>query len=318
MTSYDDPTADLLVRPDQVDPGDILLVTPMPGEPLGEMITRLDGSAFSHSGLALGDGMIASAHQSFLPSDPFDFSGLRADGFEHFWEKGQSVYRLAVPSADARARAVEAVAELREPDDGAFSVPKILIVATALATFDRSLFDEEAGASVRALAIEAARAWEGKPGERTFFCAEIVARAFGERFPLSALEPPGGVLPAPAPPTRDGVLGRILEAYLDAATGDESQEALDRLVDGLDVEAPAFFDTVARDILASARQVGHHRPLAGRYAGRRTPHKDWETTGLLLPSALVTPRMLLDASWTAPTVARVHGPGAPPAPLPPG
>jgi hypothetical protein len=316
VTCYDDPTTDLVVRPDQVDPGDILLVTPMAGEPLGEMITRLDGSAFSHSGLALGDGVIASAHQSFLAATPFDFSGLRAEEFGHFWEKGQSVYRLAVPSAGARARAVAAVHELRDPDDGSFCVPKILLVAIALATFDRSLFDEEAGATIRTLTIEAARAWEGKPGERTFFCAEVVARAYGERFPLSALEPPGGVRPATTPPAPDGVLGRIVEAYLDAATGDEAQEALDRLVDALDVEAPAFLDTVARDILASARQVGHHRPLAGRYAGRHSPQKDWETTGLLLPSALVTPRMLLDAPWTAPTVARIDGPGAPPAPTP--
>ena len=131
------------------------------------------------------------------------------------------MYRLAVPSSAARARAVEAVHRLRDHDDGSFCVPKILIVAIALSTFDRALFDEEAGATIRALAIDAARAWEGKPGERTFFCAEVVARAFGERFPLSALEPPGGVRPASAPPAEDGVLGRVMEAYLDAATGDE-------------------------------------------------------------------------------------------------
>lgn len=300
-----------------MDAGDILLVTPMAGEPLGELITRLDGSAFSHSGLSLGEGRIASAHQSFLPSDPLDFSGLRADGFEHFWAKGQSVYRLAVPSAGARARAVEAVRRIREPDDGSFSVPKIFIVAIALASFDRSLFDAQAGATIRALAVDAARAWEGRPGERTFFCAEIVARAFGERFPLSALEPPGGVRPATAPPAHDGLLGRMMQAYLDLATGDECQEALDRLVDALEVEAPTLLDTVGRDILTSLRQVGHPRPLVGRYAGRRTPQKDWETTGLLLPSALVTPRMLLDAPWTATTVTRVDGPGAPPSPTSP-
>lgn len=288
----------------------------MPDEPLGAMITRLDGSAFSHSGLALGDGLIASAHQSFLPSDPLDFSGLRAEKFEHFWGKGQSVYRLAVPSAEARARAVEAVHALRVPDDGSFCVPKILIVAIALATFDRTLFDEEGGATIRELAIDAARAWEGAPGERTFYCAEVVARAFGERFPLSALEPPGGVRPATTAPARDGMLGRMMELYLDVATGDECQEPLDRLVDALDIEAPAFLDTVARDILASARRAERddERGLTGRYSGRRTPQKGWELTGRLLPSALVTPRMLLDAPWTADTVARIDGPGAPPAP----
>ncbi len=288
----------------------------MAGEPLGEMITRLDGSAFSHSGLALGDGLIASAHQSYLASKPWDFSGLRAEEFGHFWDKGQSVYRLAVPSAEARARAVAAVHALRVPDDGTFCVPKILIVAIALASFDRSRVDEEAGATIRELAIEAARAWEGEPGSRTFFCAEVVARAFGERFPLSALQPPGAIRPAPAPPAEDGVLGKAVELYLDAATGDACQESLDRLVDALDIEAPAFLDTVGRDILASARGVGHHRGMAGRYAGRLTPNKGWETTGRLLPSALVTPRMLLDAPWTADTVARVDGPGAPPAPAP--
>jgi hypothetical protein len=314
VTIADNPTTDAVIRPDQVDPGDVLLVTPMAGEPLGGMITRLDGSAFSHSGIALGDGLIASAHQSFLASEPWDLSGLRADRFEHFWEKGQSVYRLAVPSPTARERAVEAVHALRIPDDGSFCVPKILIVSVALATYDRTLFDEEAGATIRELAIDAARAWEGEPGERTFFCAEVVARAFGERFPLSALEPPGGVRPAIAPPAQDGVLGKMMEVYLNVATGDACQEPLDRLVDALDIEAPAFLDTVARDILASARRLGHERGLSARYAGRRAPQKGWEVTGRLLPSALVTPRMLLDAPWTADTVARVDGPGAPPGP----
>ncbi len=279
------------------------------------MITRLDGSGFSHSGIALGGRAIASARKSFIASQPFDLSGLRIEKFERFWGKGQSVYRLAVPSPEARARAVAAVRGLRVPDDGSFSVPKVLVVAIALASFDRTLFDEEAGATIRELAIEAARAWEGKPGERTFYCAEAVARAFGERFPLSALEPPGGVQPAARPPAQDGVLGTMMKLYLDVATGDVCQEALDRLVDALDVEAPAFLDTVARDILASARRFGQERPLAARYAGRRIPYKGWETTGRLLPSALVTPRMLLDAPWTADTVARVVAPGAPPPPL---
>jgi hypothetical protein len=301
----DHPTTDAVIRPDQVDPGDVLLVTPMAGEPLGAMITRLDGSGFSHSGLALGDGVIASAHQSFMASQPWDLSGLRAEKFEHFWEKGQSVYRLAVPDHEARSRAVETVHRLRIPDDGSFSVPKIMIVSIALASYDRTLLAEEAGATILELAIDAARAWEGAPGERTFFCAEVVARAFGERFPLSALEPPGGIDLATTPPAEDGMLGTMMELYLGAATGDECQEPLDRLVDALDVEAPAFLDTVARDILASARRRGDQRPLAGRYQGRLTPHKGWQATGRLLPSALVTPRMLLDAPWTADTVARV-------------
>ncbi|WP_331555787.1 hypothetical protein [Actinomycetospora sp.] len=315
MTCLDHRTTDVAVRPEQVKPGDILLVTPVAGEPLGEMITRLDGSGFSHSGVALAGGLIASARKSFIAAQPFDLSGLRIEKFEKFWSKGQSLYRLAVPSPEARARAVAGVRELRVPDDGSFSVPKVLIVSIALASFDRTLFDEDGGATIRALAIEAARAWEGKPGERTFYCAEAVARAYGERFPLSALEPPGGVRPAPRPPAQDGVLGTMMKLYLDVATGDACQEALDRLVDALDVEAPAFLDTVARDILASARRFGQERQLAARYTGRRCPHKGWETTGLLLPSALVTPRMLLDAPWTADTVARIDGPGAPPAPM---
>ena len=105
-----------------------------------------------------------------------------------------------------------------------------------------------------------------------------------------------------------------MEVYLDARDRGRRQEPLDRLVDALDIEAPAFLDTVARDILASARRLGHERGLSARYAGRRAPQKDWEVTGRLLPSALVTPRMLLDAPWTADSVTRVDGPGAPPAP----
>ncbi|MFC5061702.1 hypothetical protein [Actinomycetospora atypica] len=297
-----------MIGVDQIDPGDLLLVTPKPNEPLGHLITRLDGSAFSHSALALGGGRVASA-RAWVVGDGTDLGGIRFDRVEDFWAKKQSVYRLAVLPDVARGPALERVRRLVRPgDDGEFSLPKILIVAIALASWEPGL-DDEAARTLRRLAVEAARAFEELPDDRSFFCAELVAHAYGRTFGVPALTPRN---PVPAPPTREGVLDTVLERVTSVLTDERARAAVDRLLDGVGTTLSTFLDEAARRILRSP--VSALAPDTGRFRGRLTPDKQEFPDAEQLPRALVTPRMLLDASWTARHTQRVDGDGAPPAP----
>ncbi|MDL5159584.1 hypothetical protein [Actinomycetospora termitidis] len=289
-------------------------MTPIPGEPLGDMITRLDGSGFSHSGIATGDGdgQMASAHMSFCRTRPFDLGGIRGDHVSHFWELGQSVYRLAVRPEVPRDPALERLASLRSPDDdGTFSVPKIVIVAIALATFARDLAPESA-LEVRRLAFEAARAWEGVPDRRQFYCAELVARLYDRPFAVSALEPVDPQRPAPGPPAQEGFLDSLLVRTLGWLTDDDLQAPYDRMLAAVEKAMPTFLDQAAVDILLSPFLHDGGPALA---QGRRTPvDRPDDPAAERLPYSLVTPRMLLDAPWTADHVERIVGPDAPLAP----
>ena len=305
MTTYVDHTCDATVSIDQVEPGDLLLVTPKPDEPLGRLITRLDGSGFSHSAVALEQGEVASA-RGWVFGDGTDLGGVRFDRIEDFWHKGQSVYRLAVRPDVARGPALERLRGLREPDDdGEFSLPKILIVAITLASWDPGLDPEEAR-TLRRLGVEAARAFEDLPDDRSFFCAELVAHAYGRTFGVSALIPRN---PTSAPPAREGVLDTVLDRVTSGLADERCRPAVDRLLDDVQTTLPTFLDEAARDVLRSPLSGFVRRP--GRYRGRLTPEKQEFDDAEVLPRALVTPRMLLDASWTAGHTQRVVGEGAP-------
>lgn len=297
---------------DRIEPGDLLLVTPKPGEPLGRLITRLDGSGFSHSAVALDDGRVASA-RGWVVGDGTDLGGVRFDRIEDFWHKKQSVYRLAVRPDVARGPALQRLRRLGRPDDdGEFSLPKILIVAITLASWDPGL-DDEAARTLRRLGVEAARAFERLPDDRSFFCAELVAHAYGRTFPVAALTPRN---PGPAPTAREGVLDTVLDRVTSVLSDERARPAVDRLLDGVETTLPTFLDAAARDILRSP--VSGLLPRTERARGRLTPEKRQFDDAEVLPRALVTPRMLLDASWTAGHTQRIVGKDAPPAPTDPG
>ncbi|MEJ2866525.1 hypothetical protein WCD74_02025 [Actinomycetospora sp. OC33-EN08] len=278
------------------------------------MITRLDGSAFSHSAIATGDGdgQMTSAHMSFCRTRPFDLGGIRADHVSHFWDLGQSVYRLALRPDVPRGPALERLETLRSPDDdGTFSVPKIVIVAIALATFAHDLAPAQAE-EVRRLAVDAAGAWEGVPDRREFYCAELIARLYDRRFPVDALAPVDPQRPATGPQAQEGFLDSLLVRTLGWLTEDDLQAPYDRLLAAVEKAMPTFLDQAAVDILLSP-----FLPRGGPalHQGRFTPATRTDSVlGPWLPFGLVTPRMLLDAPWTADHVDRIDGPGAP---LPP-
>lgn len=312
MTSCVDRTTDTVIEVDHVRAGDILLVTPIPGEPLGDMITRLDGSSFSHGAVAVAGGLVASAQLSLTLADPFDVGGVRVHPLSHFWDKGQHVFRLAVPSAARREAALARLDQVRRPDDdGRFSVPKLLIVAIALASYGPALSPVDA-ARVRTCAIEAARAWDGGAHQREFFCAELVAHLHGAHFTVDDLAPPDPQRPGPR--AREGFLDTLLVRSLAFLADGERRTAFERLAEVVEEVLPVFLDRSAIDILLSpfVRTDG-----ASVVRGRRTPRlrpARIAPPGPPLPRGLVTPRMLLDAPWTADRVELVRGPGAPPPP----
>ncbi|NYD34396.1 hypothetical protein BJ983_000498 [Actinomycetospora corticicola] len=290
-------------------------MTPIPGEPLGDMITRLDGSGFSHSAIALadGEGRVASAHMSFCRTRPFDLGGIRGDDVSHFWALGQSVYRLPVDPEVPREPALARLETWRTPeDDGTFSVPKLVIVAIALATFAPEL-DPVRALEVRQLAVEAARAWEGVPERRQFYCAELITRLYDQPFAMSTLEPTDPQRPAPGPPVQEGMLDSLLVRTLGWLTDDDLQAPYDRLLAAVERAMPTFLDQAAVDILLSPFvRTGGPALQQGRRSPRPRPD---DGSAERLPFGLVTPRMLLDAPWTADHVDLVQGPGAPPPPF---
>lgn len=307
MTSYVDHTSEAVIDIDRIAPGDILLVTPMSGEPLGDMITRLDGSCFSHSAVALVGGRAASAQLALSLSDPFDVGGVRVDDLSHFWEKGQQVHRLAVPSPARRTTALRRLDLLRRPhDDGAFSVPKLMIVAIALASYGADLGPADAE-RVRGHAVAAARAWDGAARERDFFCAELVAHLHGAHFTLDDLAPVDPQRPGPR--AREGFLDTVLVQSLAFLSDGPRRAAFEQLAVVVEDVLPTFFDRSALDILLSpfVRTDGAS-VLRGRRVPRKRPVATARPSTAWLPRGLVTPRMLLDAPWTAARTELVREP----------
>jgi hypothetical protein len=105
--------------PLEVRPGDLLLVTRIPGEPLGRLMQRLDGTVFSHSGVAVrtdeDEGPathLASALAKDLPGRGIDIGGVRWDAFGEFWERHRDLYCIPMPD-DLRRHALDYLASSR-------------------------------------------------------------------------------------------------------------------------------------------------------------------------------------------------------------
>ena len=63
----------------EVRAGDVVLVRRIPAEPRGAMITALDGADYSHAGIAVGGGMVASSHQALTEARRPDLGGVRIE-----------------------------------------------------------------------------------------------------------------------------------------------------------------------------------------------------------------------------------------------
>ena len=271
---------------DEVQRGDILLVTQRPGDPLAELIIDLDRSPnhFSHGGVAGGNGTIISSYPSTLEGlMPVEVGGLHHDPFEHFWGYGQSIHRLVLPDGVDRKAALARLDRYPESRETTFGIAKIVMVAAALhALIHEEQLGEEATGAVVLSAIVAGEAWSS---ETDFFCAEFAAHIYDlTELPFTVADlRPGGPVRGLEEAARRTLIKFGMQGLLLGRT-DEEQETLRAFVATVEEHDPAFFDEGVQVLLDAA--------LHGLGLGRRGAALPDETA---VPAALITPRML--AAW---------------------
>lgn len=253
----------------------------------------LDGTIFSHSGVALGDGVIASAHVGPLPAGGADLGGIRRDQFDCFWPH-RDLYRIPIDDQAERDRIVAGVTAYRERAgaEGSFGFTKLFVVAAALQGSRTG--EGPGGAEVLAAATAAANAWAANAERPRFYCAEFVATVLGRTFRVSELRAPSVV-------RGGGGVGIGLEDYLAALLNTVAEDlphtpeevsTRRALLAALGEHDRGFLWTAVTTIAASI-------PFAmGDGAGGDPPVPDplpadiEPPSGLVLPNALVTPRIL--------------------------
>ncbi|GAA4840711.1 hypothetical protein GCM10023201_33500 [Actinomycetospora corticicola] len=266
---------------DDVERGDILLVTKNPHSALAQMIVDLDRSpgGFSHSGIAGGKNTIISAFPTGIePAWPVAVTGLTYEPFSHFWSKGQEIYRLVPPPGVDRDAALTRLDSYPESRKTRFGVASIVLVAAALHAMRDEYKIGEAGAdAVVRSAIRAGQVWSS---DDEFFCAEFSAVIYdldSRPFTVADLRPPLDI-------DGEGIVTDIvikigLELLLAERTP-EQKETLRHFVATVRENDPRFFedgiDVLGKEILsvvglAKAADLPDDTPV---------------------PSTLITPRML--------------------------
>ncbi|MDD7941987.1 hypothetical protein PHK61_26580 [Actinomycetospora lutea] len=173
-------------------------MTQIPGEPLGQMMQRLDGTCFSHSGIAVrAPGVdhgpathLASALAKNLPAAA-DLGGVRWDAFEEFWSKDRELYCVSM-ERHLRYRALGYLARFEpEPDrEGKFSFVKLVTVAAGLRAVELHATDAALAELLHAASREVAATWAATARAPSYYCAELVASAYGRRFTRAEMAPP--------------------------------------------------------------------------------------------------------------------------------
>ncbi len=308
MTATQDLTSFRTMEPGQVRQGDLLLVTQIPGEPLGQMMESLDGTRFSHSGIATRepggdpDGPathLASALATKLEGDGFDLGGVRWDPFHDLWDKQRDLYCIPMTD-DQRQKALAHLGVFRpEPDDeGTFSVVKLVAVAVALRSFELQTTEPGHAEALFAAAADIATAWAATDDEPSYYCAELVATAYGRPFTRAEMVPPEGC----------GIGGDLEEPWWLGRLAELLSERFDRLDDArgrawaglISALAGGDWDFVIHAIGASTRSAffmlgrrGEGSAKAPDRLRESAPgHPSLAHTDVVVPHALVTPRML--------------------------
>ncbi|GAA4864483.1 hypothetical protein [Actinomycetospora straminea] len=173
-------------------------MTQIPGEPLGRLMQDLDGTCFSHSGIAVlpggGDGPathLASALAKDLPDAGLDLGGVRWDPFDLFWDKHRELYCIPMPDRH-RSDALRYLARFHpEPGrEGRFSYVKLIAVAAGLRSIDLLDSDPALADELFAAACRVGETWTATHHAPTYYCAELVASAYGRRFTRAEMVPP--------------------------------------------------------------------------------------------------------------------------------
>ncbi|WP_285588727.1 hypothetical protein [Actinomycetospora sp. NBRC 106378] len=269
-------------------------MTQHPTNALAALIVELDRSpsGFSHAGMADDYGMIVSSYPYYQPDDVLDLGGLRHDPFEHFWDEGQRVHRLRLPDGVSPGGPARLLRDYPDDREGAFGFAKVVIVAAALhALLPENVLEPEAEYEVVMRAVDAGWAWAS---EDDFYCAEFVAYLYGRGFTLGELRPPTNPVidddgPDDCVPLR-GPTGltlatiRMGAAFMSLFATSEQRETLRALKRAVWRYDPAFFEE-SIDVVFGDEPI-HHDALARRHEASRLEDD------LVLPPALVTPRML--------------------------
>ncbi|MEJ2887977.1 hypothetical protein [Actinomycetospora aeridis] len=300
--------------------GDLLLVTQIPGEPLGRLMEALDGTRFSHSGIAVrvepGDGPadhLASALATKL-DDGLDFGGVRWDPFSELWHKHRDLYCIPM-SDDLRARALAYLGKYRPhpKDEGKFSFVKLVTVAAALRAFEVEPRNPGYSEPLFSAACSVASAWAATDDEPAYYCAELVATAYGRPFTRAEMVPPAGsgigeefdepwwIRKASAllSDTFGGVGGPRGESWVDLAGAVSTDWDFVAHAMGGSLRSVTF---LARGKIEPPPKVPDC-PLRAPAAD----HPSLARTDVPIPHALVTPRMLWQV-WGQGTIRRIRRP----------
>jgi hypothetical protein len=295
-----------------VQPGDLMLITKRNEDPLASFVSELDGSPFSHCGIAVRDGLVANCRTSPAIWKIEDTGGVRFDPISVFTDAHREVWRarpLLEPAAISRAvDFAEQFSQDGRPgaQQSSFGFTEMFLVSCGLnARSPRASLPDDAREAIFSATLAAGRAATWTTTRAAFFCSEFVAAAFGQPFELSAFDPPlvpfvdieSWVVPRGLP----GFVAR-LESELDGLRAKAALAKLVATVFAYDVgyllEA---FETVTAWKQWEASQPPAPEPGSteppdpGSVPPPRVPAA--VTPRGALPTSLITPRMLWRAPW---------------------
>lgn len=300
----------------EVQVGDLVFLKPVGHEQLPALIVDLDGGPFSHVGMVVEPGVIASSRTSRLslkPVDDLDTGGVRLNAIVDLRARQPHIARLSVPPAD---RIVAATRTLQLLEFGAahqsgFSFIKLFIVAAGLDAV-RERQSPDGRKAILSAAAHAAELWvsseQWRLGQQpTFFCSEGICLPYPPlEFTYAEFEAVPG-----SPEVEFDALG-------------EEDWFFDRLHRILDQSPPRLTPEQRNSVIALGHALLHHDPKFLGRAGRALfdflrPHIEYQppvpSPDARVPASLVTPRMLWASSrfveWRGPLELPTCGQGHP-------
>jgi hypothetical protein len=279
------------------------------------MMQLLDGTCFSHSGIAVRvDGRdgpathLASALTRRLPGS-VEIGGVRWDAFGKF-RPHRDLYTVAMPD-ELRGRALEHLARFRprRGEAASFSVVKLVTVAAALRSIELHDHDQDRAERLFTAARTVAETWAASDDAPSYYCAELAATAYGRPFTRAEMTPPDVAVSGIGDLPRERWSGRVATgmARMVNRLDEPRRRSLVRLLGVLAREDRGFLHHAATAVASSAAIALRHvagvpsapEPLADpRFLpALADPHA-------VIPYALVTPRMLW-AAFGRETLSRV-------------
>lgn len=288
----------------EVQTGDLVFLHAPLDEQLPRMIVKYDQSQFSHVGIVVETGVMASSRTNQLsyerqPGE--DFGGVRLNAIIDFRFRQPCIGRPRL-TEEARIEAASSTLSFLEYGFGhrsGFSFVKLFIVAAALNAV-REDKSAEARDAILSRAASAAELWAFPEQYRirqqpTFFCSEAVSAAYpSERYTYQDFWtfPPslGAEIFGPSVGDIPSFIRDLLAELGRHRPTDQQTRALKDLVSTLFHHDFAFLKETAKALLdaVDSRREG----LAPPQVPARVPHANDP-----LPTSLVTPRMLCQANW---------------------